>query len=184
MKKFFFLLATILLIGGTVNAQKYFTRAGKVSFTSEAPVEKIEAVNQSATTVLDTETNRMEFAILIKAFQFEKALMQEHFNENYMESSTFPKATFKGQIDAAAPVNWGKDGSYPVTLSGDMTIHGVTQKLTAPGTITIKGGAIAALSTFTVAVADYGIEIPSVVAENIAKEVTIAVDVQLAQLNK
>ncbi|WP_020538141.1 YceI family protein [Lewinella cohaerens] len=184
MQKFFFLLAVILLVGGTVNAQKYFTRAGKVTFTSEAPVEKIEAVNQSATAILDTESSRMEFAILIKAFQFEKALMQEHFNENYMESSTYPKATFKGQIDDATAVNWGKDGSYPVTVSGDMTIHGVTQKLTAPGTITIKEGSIAAQSTFTVAVADYGIEIPSVVAENIAKEVTIAVDVQLAQLNK
>ena len=106
MQKFFFLLATILLLGGTVNAQKYFTREGKVTFISEAPIEKIEAVNQSATAVLDTESNRIEFAILIKAFQFEKALMQEHFNENYMESSTFPKATFKGQIDAATKVNW------------------------------------------------------------------------------
>lgn len=184
MQKFFFLLVTVLLVGSTLNAQKYFTRSGKVTFTSEAPVEKIEAVNQSATAVLDTESNRMEFAILIKAFQFEKALMQEHFNENYMESSTYPKATFKGQIDEATAVNWSKDGNYPVTVSGDMTIHGVTQKLTAPGTITIKDGVVSAQSTFTVAVADYKIEIPSVVADNIAKEVTITVDTQLEQLNK
>lgn len=184
MKKLSFVLAAILFVVGTVDAQKYFTREGKVTFTSEAPVEKIEAVNQSATAVLDTESARMEFAVLIKAFQFEKALMQEHFNENYMESSTYPKATFKGQIDDVSSVNWSKDGTYEVSVSGDMTIHGVTQKLTAPGTLMVKDGQITAASTFTVAVADYEIEIPSVVADNIAKEVVIVVEAPLVLLNK
>jgi polyisoprenoid-binding protein YceI len=179
-----FLLLTMTLLLGSVQAQKHFTREGKITFTSDAPLEKIEAVNNTATAVLDTESNRMEFAVLIKGFQFEKALMQEHFNENYMESSTYPKATFKGLIEDADNVKWTVDGTYNVTVSGNMTIHGATQKLTAPGTITIKNGAIGAQSTFQIAVADYKIEIPSVVAENIAKEVAVSVDIALQPLNK
>ena len=79
--------------------QKYFTKDGKVSFYSDALMEKIEAHNTKAASVIDAENGQMEFAVLIKAFQFEKALMQEHFNENYMESSTYPKASFKGKIE-------------------------------------------------------------------------------------
>ena len=89
---FFLLLATLFCLN--LSAQKFFTREGKISFYSDAPMEKIEAHNQQATSVIDIESGRMEFAVLIKAFQFEKALMQEHFNENYMESSKYPKATF------------------------------------------------------------------------------------------
>ena len=110
--------------------------------------------------------------------------MQEHFNENYMESDTYPKATFKGQIENAASINWGKDGSYPVQVSGDLTIHGVTQKLSTAATIKITNGLPSATADFTVAVADYDIEIPAVVADNIAKEVTIQVNVALQALNK
>ncbi|RMF02974.1 MAG: YceI family protein, partial [Bacteroidetes bacterium] len=110
--------------------------------------------------------------------------MQEHFNENYMESSTYPKATFKGKIDESTPVDWGRDGQYEVSVSGDLTIHGVTKPVTVTGTMEVKDGQILAQSTFVVAVADYGIEIPAVVADNIAKEVEITVDVVLQALNK
>jgi polyisoprenoid-binding protein YceI len=158
-----------------LNAQKFFTRDGQVNFLSEAPLEKIEAKNSKATSVLDTETGKLEFAVLIKAFQFEKALMQEHFNENYLESSKYPKATFKGAIVDNTAVNYGKDGSYPVTVKGEMTIHGVAQPLAAPGVITVKDGKISAESEFSVQVADYKIEIPAVVRDNIAKEVKISV---------
>lgn len=184
MKKLFFLALLVMGTAMTAQAQKYFTREGKITFTSEAPVERIEATNQSATAVLDAASGRLEFAALIKAFQFEKALMQEHFNENYMESDTYPKATFKGQIENAASINWGKDGSYPVQVSGDLTIHGVTQKLSTAATIKITNGLPSATADFTVAVADYDIEIPAVVADNIAKEVTIQVNVALQALNK
>lgn len=176
MKKICFAFALAILAAGALNAQKQFTRAGKISFFSDAVVEKIEAHNTSATSVLDLDNRRMEFAVLIKGFQFEKALMQEHFNENYMESDQFPKATFKGAWTDADKVNWQKDGSYPVTLTGDLTIHGQTKAVRIPATFTVKGGVIRGVSTFTVAVADYGITIPAVVRENIAKEITIKVD--------
>lgn len=171
------MLFAILMAFGltTISAQKYFTREGKISFSSEAPVEKIEANNHSATSVLDVETGKMEFAVLIKAFQFEKALMQEHFNENYMESSKFPKAIFKGEIVDLSAVNFSKNGTYPVKVKGDMTIHGVTNALEASGSITISNGQISASSDFEVAVADYNIQIPAVVRDNIAKTVQIAV---------
>lgn len=168
----------------SVDAQRYFTREAKVDFSSEAPLEKIEAHNGSATSVLDISTGQMEFAVLIKAFQFEKALMQEHFNENYMESDAFPKSTFKGKIINAQEVKWTVDGSYPVKVAGTLTIHGVSNEVSAEGTIKVVGGVISASSSFSVAVADYDIEIPAVVRENIAKVVVINILADFQPLNK
>lgn len=183
-KNLFFLLLTFLFVS-QLPAQKYFTREGKISFYSEAPLEKIEAHNHQATSVMDAETGQMEFAVLIKAFQFEKALMQEHFNENYMESSKYPKAIFKGKIANMNEVNLGTDGTYPVTVKGDLTIHGETNPVEAKGEVIVKNGVISANSTFEVAVADYKIEIPKVVRDNIAKIVEIRVDIaQFEELKK
>lgn len=155
--------------------QKYFSKNAKISFHSDAPLEKIEATTSTASTVLDASTGNMEWAVLIQGFQFEKALMQEHFNENYMESTKFPKAKFKGKIDNLSAVDFKKDGSYNVKVSGQMEIHGVTKPVNASGVINVKGGNISADSKFSVAVAEYGIEIPKVVADNIAKTVDINV---------
>lgn len=183
MKKLFF-IATLLAFANIVTAQKYFTRSGKITFSSDAPLEKIEAENSSATSVIDIESGKMEFAVLIKAFQFEKALMQEHFNENYMESSKFPKATFKGQIQNLEAINFDADGTYKANVKGDMTIHGVTKNIDTQGTFTVKDGKIFAASTFSVLVADYEIKIPNVVKDNIAKEVAIDVTLTYQELKK
>ncbi len=155
--------------------QKYFSKAAKISFHSDAPMEKIVATNSTASTVLDMSTGNMEWAVLIQGFKFEKDLMQEHFNENYMESTKYPKAKFKGKIDNLSTVNCKQDGDYTVNVSGDMEIHGITKPVTATGVISVKGGNISAKSKLSIAVADYGIEIPKVVAENIAKKVDIHV---------
>ncbi len=155
--------------------QKYFSKTGKISFRSDTPMEKIEAQNTTASTVLDATSGNIEWAVLVQGFKFEKALMQEHFNENYMESTTYPKAKFKGKIDNLSAVNFAKDGDYNVNVSGQMEIHGVTKPVTSTGVITVKGANISAKSKFSIAVADYGIEIPKVVAENIAKNVEINV---------
>lgn len=172
------------MVGSSVSAQKYFTRNGKISFYSDAPIEKIEAHNIQSTSVLDAATGRMEFAVLIKAFQFEKALMQEHFNENYMESSQFPKATFKGEIKDPAQVDFEKDGEYQVIVTGDMTIHGVTKPIEAPGLIKVEGEKITATSEFELIVADYEIKIPAVVRDNIAKTVKVSVELDYQPLKK
>lgn len=169
------LLLTVAMIN--VNAQdRYFTRAGKVSFYSDAPMEKIEAHNSQGTSVFDAKSGQFEFAVLMKAFEFEKALMQEHFNENYVESDKFPKATFKGNIADISKVDLSKDGTYPVKVRGQMTLHGVTKDVATDGTIEVKEGKIKGNSTFNIAVADYNIEIPALVREKVAKEVKIVVD--------
>lgn len=184
MKKITIAIACLLMAGTVLHAQKYFTREGKVAFFSSTPIEDIEAHNSKATSVLDTENGRMQFAILIKAFQFEKALMQEHFNENYMESSTYPKATFKGAVKNWDAIDISKDGEYPITVTGDMTIHGVTQPVESSGILKVSGGNISASSEFPVTVADYDIEIPSVVRDNIAKEVKVSVAIDYEPLSR
>lgn len=161
----------------TVFAQdRYFTKAGNVSFFSSTPMEDIEAHNTKATSVIDTRTGKMEFAVLMKAFEFRKALMEEHFNENYVESGKYPKAVFSGNITNLKDVDFKKDGTYKVNVKGSLTLHGVTREVEAPGTITVQNGAIKGISTFTVAPEDYKIEIPKLVRDKIAKQIKITVN--------
>src|SRR4030095_1374411 len=113
------------LVSITASAQnRLLTRNGSISFYSKAPLENIEANAQTAVSVLDKKTGQLEFSVLIKSFAFEKALMQEHFNENYLESDKFPKSVFKGRIEDVSKVNFGEDGKYNVVVTGDLTIHG------------------------------------------------------------
>jgi hypothetical protein len=163
------MILALVIIGHAAIGQKYFSKTGKITFYSKAPLETIEAHNSSATTVIDLSTGNLEWAVLIKGFTFEKALMQEHFNENYMESSIYPKAKFKGKIDNYTSLNLTKEGAYAVSVSGQLEIHGVSQPVTTQGTITVKGGQITAKSNFSIALADYGIEIPKLVEDNISK---------------
>ena len=184
MQKFSFLFAAMMLTTLSLQAQKYFTREGKVSFFSDTPMEKIEAHNQQATAVVDLSNGNIEFAVLIKAFRFEKALMQEHFNENYMESTKYPKATFKGQVVDFAKIDLKKDGSVTLKVKGTLTIKDVTKNVETEGTFVVAKGALSAKSAFKIAVSDYNISIPKLVADKIAKTVDIKVDAALAPLNK
>jgi hypothetical protein len=156
----------------------YMTRSGQISFFSKTPMENIEGTNNEVTSMLDAGKGDLVFAVLIKSFRFEKALMEEHFNENYMESTTYPKATFQGKIMNASTINFTKDGSYPATVEGDLTMHGVKQRQTASGTISVSKGKISAVSTFTIKLADYKIERPSLVADKISETIEIRVNCQ------
>ena len=182
MKYSIYILILLLSHVTMVSGQKYFTKTGHVSFYSDTPLEKIEAQNKSSNCVLDLATGKLEFAVLIKGFQFEKALMQEHFNENYLESNKFPKATFKGQIDNYNKIDVTKNGKSTVKVSGDLTLHGVTKKLTTEAMVEVKGGKIDADATFNIIVADYNIAIPSLVKDQIAKSVKVKVDATLEVL--
>lgn len=184
MKKLLILAVLFTSSISMLDAQKMFTRDGKIHFFSDASLEKIEATNTSATSVMNVETGRVEFAVLIKGFHFEKALMQEHFNENYMESDQFPKSTFKGNFVDGSKINWAMDGSYQAEVAGDMTIHGVTNPVTIPVQIDIASGQVKGSAKFSVMVSDYDISIPSVVKDNIAKELEITVDVAYQELKK
>lgn len=170
-----FMVITFVLVAQMAIGQKYFSKTGKISFNAQASLEKIEAQNTSASTVIDATTGAVEWGVLIQGFKFEKALMQDHFNENYMESSIYPKAKFKGKIDNPAAVNFAKDGQYAVSITGQMEMHGVTKQLTIPASITVKSGAMSARSKFVVLLVDYKIEIPKLVADKISEKVTIEV---------
>ena len=125
---------------------------------------------------MDVSSGMMEFAVLMKAFVFEKSLMEEHFNENYVESDKFPKAIFKGMIADASSIDKSKDGTYPVKVKGTLTLHGVTKEIETMATFTVKNGALSATTDFKIETADYNIEIPSVVKDKVAK--TISINVQ------
>ena len=172
----------LILNISNVAGQKYFTKTGQISFYSDTPIEKIEGHNKSSNCVLDLATGKLEFGTLIKGFQFEKALMQEHFNENYMESNKFPKATFKGQISDYIKVDVSKNGKIPVKVTGDLTIHGVSKKVTTDAILNVVNGKIETSATFNILVADYGIAIPSLVKDQIAKSVKIKVNATLDAL--
>ncbi len=167
----------LLFIGLTTNsfAERFMTRTGKVTFFSSTPLENIEAVNNETACAVDGSTGDLVFQVPVKSFKFEKALMQEHFNENYMESDKYPKAEFKGKIANLSAVNFSKDGRYDVTGTGKLTIHGVTRDVSAPGTITVQGGNITAASKFKVRPSDYGIKIPGVVSDKVAKEIEVSI---------
>ncbi|MEL6675537.1 MAG: YceI family protein [Bacteroidota bacterium] len=176
MKRFILIFSLLLFGAQALMAQKYVSRNGHIWFYSHTPVEDIEAHNRQAASVLNTETGDLVFQVLIKAFTFEKALMQEHFNEKYMESTKYPKATFQGKVSNFEEVDMKKDGTYPVKVAGTLTIHGVAKEVSVDGQIIVAGPELTAKAKFPAKVADYGIEIPSVVRENIAKEVEITVD--------
>ena len=167
------------MLMASVNAfsQKYFTRNGHIWFYSEAPLENIEAHNYQATSILDIGKGDMAFSVLIKGFEFEKALMQEHFNEKYMHSDKHPKSTFEGRILNLDKIDLTKPGVHKVRVGGKLTIHGVTKDVETDGTLEVKDGKIHGKAKFQVAVADYDITIPAVVKDNIAKILDVNVDV-------
>jgi polyisoprenoid-binding protein YceI len=170
------IIAAALLPLATSAQERYMTRSGHIAFFSATPMENIEANNHKVTSVWDATAGAMQFAVLIKAFEFEKALMQEHFNENYMESNTFPKADFKGKLAGVSTEQLKQPGTYEVTVSGDLTIHGVAKPVTAKGKVIVDAsGAISAASDFIVRPEDHGIKIPGMVRKNIAEEITVKV---------
>lgn len=179
MKSFYVMAVMMLFLLHPLVSQKYYSKAGRIQFLSEAPMEKIEATNNSALIVLDGATGRMDLSVLIKGFQFEKALMQDHFNENYMESHLYPKGLFSGTILNMKEINFGKDGSYTARVQGELTLHGVTKAMITSGQINVKAGKIYATSTFDLTIADFKIDIPKVVKDNVSKTVHVTVSAEL-----
>lgn len=172
-----FLFISLFLATGFANSQRYVSRNGHVWFYSHTPVEDIEAHNNQVAGILDVASGNMQFSMLMKSFEFRVALMQEHFNENYMESDDFPKADFTGKITNLADVDFTKNGSYPAEVSGEITIHGVKKNINTPGTIVVSQGKIDATSKFIVKPQDFDIDIPDVVRDRIASEVEVNVDI-------
>lgn len=166
-----------------VQAQdRYFTKTAKISLFSHAPLETIEAVNKTAGAVLDTRSGTVQAAVLMRGFEFKKALMQEHFNENYVESDKYPKAEFRGSLQNFSGVNYTQDGTYNATLKGQLTLHGITKPVEAPVTLTVQNGKINAISTFTVLLSAYQISIPAIVKDKVSNSVRVTVEAGLEPL--
>ena len=172
--KIIVLVLTVPLFGEDI----YFTRAGTISFFSSTPIEDIKAINEQTTCVLDLETGDLSFRIPIRGFIFKNGLMQEHFNENYLESDTYPNASFTGSIEGCKDINL-TEKLQPVSLKGPMTIHGVSKDIAESGNILMKENRVIGAATFKITVADYKIEIPKIVRDNIAKVVDVTVDLSL-----
>lgn len=182
MKKSTIILAVILLTSTLANAQKYMTKSGTIKFFSDTPMEKIEGINRQVNSALDFATGNFVFKVLIQGFEFEKALMQEHFNENYMESDKFQNSTFNGKITNIKDVNLAKDGVYKVVAEGDLSMHGVTNKVKVNGTLEVKGGKVLGKASFNVAPKDYNITIPKAVIKNISEAIQVDVSISLDKL--
>ncbi len=162
----------LIFIGFDSFAQKYIARNGYAHFYSEAPIENIEAKNEDGKSLFDVATGEIAFTIPIQSFQFEKSLMQEHFNENYLESEKYPNATFKGKI-----LNFSSSaGEQQLTAEGSITIHGVTKPLSAEGTGKWNGDSFVLKSSFPVKLEDFKIKIPKVVFYNIAEIVDVTIE--------
>ncbi len=161
MKSVFALVLSLLFVVNYANAQKIFaTRNAKITFTAPSDAD-VKAVNNEVTSRL-ADNGQLTFSLLIKGFRFKFAEMQEHFNDQYLESTKYPRADFKGNIVNLSAVNFSKDGAYKVTVKGDLTMHGVTKNITVPGTIEIKGGKPSATAAFTLLMKDFKVDASSV----------------------
>jgi polyisoprenoid-binding protein YceI len=156
MKKLLF-IAALAMTTIAVQAQDKTTNKGFISFYSE--MENITANNEDVTSKLNTETGTMVFSVPIQSFIFESSLMQKHFNDpGVMDSKNFPKAKFKGGVTDMSNVDLTTDGTYEVTVKGDLTMKDQTHSITEPGTIVVKGGKITANSTFDLDRFKWGID--------------------------
>jgi polyisoprenoid-binding protein YceI len=183
LKKNSIVLLALLISGSVSFAQdRFYTKTGKISFYSKAPLEEIEGKNKTVTAVLDSKSGALQFAVQMKGFEFEKQLMQQHFNENYVESDKYPKAEFRGSITNNSEINYSKDGTYTANVAGKLTIHGVTKDVSTTGTVKVDGGKIDANSTFNVLISDYNIKIPSIVKDKISNSIKVTVDCDLEPL--
>jgi hypothetical protein len=175
---------TVLFLAGysSINAQVFKSKKDevKISFFSSTPIEDITALHSTSTSFIANDS--IKFSLSNTGFVFKSPLMQEHFNENYMESAKYPKSTFRGKINEKTDLS--KDGVYKVTCTGVMFMHGVEKVITMPGTFTVKAGDVNLVSSFKVKLDDYKIARPKVVMEKIAEELDVKINANYAPYKK
>ncbi|MBR9860267.1 YceI family protein [bacterium] len=180
MKPFIYISSLLLVFSFGFkqdDTKKYYSSTGDIHFFSHTEIEDIEADNHKVKTAFLPSTGAIQFSVLIKDFEFEKALMQEHFNENYMESTKYPKSTYSGEILDVKSINFDKDGTYTSKVKGNLTIKDVTKEIETVGTFKVKGDVVNAKASFNINPEDYNIEIPSMVSNKISRDIKITIDV-------
>ena len=181
MKKTIFLV-TALLSFDICFGQLYKGKETFIHFFSKTDMKDIEAKSVHPITVLKGETGDFQTTVQNKTFKFESSFMEEHFNENYMESEKYPFSTFKGKIQEK--VDYTKNGEYKVTCKGTMDMHGVSKEIIAPGTLKINGTQVTLESKFKIKIADFKIKVPSLYAKEIAEEIDVDIKSVLEPFKK
>ncbi len=175
-KLLYFVLMTICLQG---QAQLFSITSGEIDFRSDAPLELITANSKELKGKFDVAKKSFAFVVKISSFNgFNSPLQKEHFNENYMETSVYPTASFSGKI--IEDLDLSRDGTYSVRAKGNLTVHGITQERIIKAALTVKEGVISLQSNFTVLLAEHNIPIPKVVHEKLASEIKVEVKAELA----
>ena len=171
------LLLGLAALARPAAAQSVFvTRHAQLSFFSKTPLEDISAKSSVAVSAIDLQSRSVYFQVDNTSFDFPRKLMQEHFNENYIESAKYPFSEFRGQL--TGDVDPAKDGTYPVTVSGKLKLHGVEKAYQEPGTVTVKDHRLLVAATFSVQLKDHNISIPTVVVAKIAEQVQVTVSAE------
>ena len=168
MRILFFLL---FLLHYDCFSQNFISKTGEITFFSYAPIEDIKAVNEKVSAAFNSQTNDIVFVLEITDFNFKKKLMQEHFNENYLESDVYPTSIFEGKV-------YNIDDSL-ATVKGMLTIHGVSNEITADGTFNLLDNTIKLSSSFMVKLEDYNVQIPKIVMYKIAEEILVDINMIL-----
>tara|TARA_B100001057_G_C22688993_1_gene886976 strand:- start:540 stop:1082 length:543 start_codon:yes stop_codon:yes gene_type:complete len=176
MKKIFFFL--LLFFSIPIFGQKYYTKTGVTQFKASVNTfEPIKAKNNSTSAIVNLETGDIACLLFVKAFTFRVGLMQEHFNENYMDSDKFPKATFKGNIKNFNFSEFSETKKY--TIKGTLTIRGIKKEIETLGTFSKKGEKLMMYASFGVQPKDFNIKIPKIVRNKIAERINISLDYAL-----
>ena len=159
MKNKIILLITFACLSFGIQAQKYITKTGTIEIFSETPMFTIEGTNRKVASVLNTETGDVVASTLVRSFKFKEALVEEHFNENYIESNKFPKSIFKGKVMNIEKIDFSKDGSYDIIFEGKLTIHGATNYIKEKGKLSIKDGVVTVTVDFSISLKAYEIKV-------------------------
>jgi polyisoprenoid-binding protein YceI len=178
MKKILF-LALFSSLTYAAQAQVYTGKTINVEFYSHTPVEDIKAKTPVMTSVVDFKTNSFAFKIPVKTFDFPNDLMEEHFNENYLESAKYPNATFTGKMASSDKIDLSKDGTHNVIAEGVLEVHGVKQDRKLPATLTVKDGKVKIDCKFNIHLSDHKIEVPSIVVSKLSEDIAVTVNVAM-----
>lgn len=170
-------IAAIALLAFTPTVSKLTSSKTHIKFFSTTPAEDIEANNYKSVSTIDTKSGDIVFSVPMQSFEFEKALMQKHFNQGkFLDTKTHPKAKLVAKITNLNEVNFEKDGTYTANVSGEMTIKGKTNPITEKASITVSGGTISLNSKFNITLAEYGVAFEKgKPASNVAKTVEVTV---------
>lgn len=174
------LLLSLAAVSAVSFAQKMITTSATVSFDATTKLDALpKADNKTTVASLNTKTGAVAFEAVVKNFAFSNPKIQEHFNgAQWMDSDQFPKASFSGKITDISAVNFKADGTYKATVEGELTMHGVTQKVSVPAAIVVSGKTVTASSEFSVKVADYGVNGPAIGAGKVATDPKITVSAE------